>query len=112
MKQIVNMTRVVCLAVLYPLISSAATAPKKEADLWVLKPVARPQIPAGATKSGNPVDAFIEAEYQSKGLRPVGPADKLTLLRRVHLDLVGIPPTPAEQDAFLQDLSPDAYEKV
>ena len=47
-----------------------------------------------------------------KGLKPVGPADKRTLLRRVYLDLIGLPPTLAEQDAFLQDRSPDAYEKV
>jgi hypothetical protein len=104
MKQMLNMTRVFCLAVLCQAISAPATAPKKEADLWVLKPVARPQIPAGATKSANPIDAFIAAEYKSKGLGPVDPADKLTLLRRVHLDLVGIPPTPAEQDAFLHGL--------
>jgi len=104
--------KTVRLAFLCSLISAAATSPKKEADLWVLKPVVRPQIPADATKAANPVDAFIAAEYQSKGLRPVGPADKRTLLRRVYLDLVGIPPTPAEQEAFLQDSSPDAYEKV
>ena len=84
----------------------------KGVDLWVLKPVVRPQVPAGVTKSANPIDAFIAAEYKKKGLKPVGPADKRTLLRRVYLDLIGIPPTPAEQDAFLKDESPDAYEKV
>jgi hypothetical protein len=81
-------------------------------DLWVLKPVVRPQVPAGATKSTNPIDAFIAADYRKKGLRPVGFADKSTLLRRVYLDLIGIPPTPAEQEAFLKDTSADAYEKV
>src|SRR6266567_3413481 len=101
--------RALCLAVLCSVISAAATPPKKEADLWVLKPVVRPQIPA---KSANPVDAFIAAEYKSKGLHPVRPADKRTLLRRVYLDLAGIPPTPAEQEAFLQDTSPEAYERV
>ena len=77
-----------------------------------LKPVVRPELPAGVTTSANPIDAFVAAEYRAKGLQPVGPADKRTLLRRVYLDLIGIPPTPAEQDAFLQDHSPDAYEKV
>src|SRR5262249_43627681 len=102
--------RALFVAVLCSVISAAATAPKKEAaDLWVLKPVVRPQIPAS---SANPVDAFIAAGYTLKGLRPVSPADKRTLLRRVYLDLVGIPPTPAEQEAFLRDTSPDAYEKV
>ena len=50
--------------------------------------------------------------WKEKGLTPAGPADKRTLLRRVYLDLIGFPPTPAEQDAFLEDESPDAYEKV
>ena len=72
----------------------------------------RPQVPVGAGKSANPIDAFIAAEYKTKGLRPAAPADKYTLLRRVYLDLIGIPPSPAEQDAFLKDESPDAYEKV
>src|SRR5439155_11011731 len=52
------------------------------------------------------------AEYRKKGLRPAGATDKYTLLRRVYLDLIGIPPSPAEQDAYLKDESPDAYEKV
>ena len=50
--------------------------------------------------------------YREKGLHPAPKADKLTLLRRVYFDLIGLPPGPAEQDAFLQDSSPDAYEKV
>jgi hypothetical protein len=90
----------------------ATGAPKQAADLWVLKPVVRPQVPAGVTRSANPIDAFIATQYQAKGLRGAAAADKFTLLRRVYLDLIGIPPTPAEQDAFLADQSPDAYEKV
>ena len=67
----------------------------------------------GSTTSKNPIDAFITADYQAKGLTPAGKADKLTLLRRVYFDLIGIPPTVAlQQDAFLADRSPDAYEKV
>ena len=80
--------------------------------LWVLKPVVRPQLPVGASKSANPIDAFVAAEYRTKGLRPAAIADKYTLLRRVYLDLIGIPPSPAEQEAFSKDESPDAYEKV
>ena len=85
---------------------------KRAARLWSLKPVTKPAVPAGVTKSTNPIDAFIAADYKDKGLLPAGKADKLTLLRRVYLDLIGLPPTPAEQDAFLADTSPDAYEKV
>jgi hypothetical protein len=87
-------------------------APAKQADLWSLKPVVRPEVPIGHTTSTNPIDAFVGAMYREKGLQPFGKADKLTLLRRVYLDLTGLPPSPADQDAFLQDESPEAYEKV
>src|SRR6185436_4126915 len=66
----------------------------------------------GPEESSNPVDAFIAAEHRSKRLTPVGKTSKSALLRRVYLDLIGIPPTPAEQEAFLNDISPGAYEKV
>jgi hypothetical protein len=100
-----------CFAVLAccsTLAAQTAEAPK----MWALKPVVRPSAPEGVASSLNPIDAFIAADYKAHGLEPVGPADKRTLLRRVFLDLIGIPPTPAEQDAFLQDNTPDAYEKV
>lgn len=83
----------------------------KEEELWALKPVVRPEVPA-ASDSANPIDAFIAAQHAAKSLKPATEASKEALLRRVHLDLIGIPPTPAEQDAFLKDQSPDAYEKV
>src|SRR5260370_6404015 len=60
----------------------------------------------------NPIDAFVLARLESRGLSLTTPADRLTLLRRVTLDLIGLPPTIAEQDAFLADKSPDAYAKV
>lgn len=85
---------------------------KMAARLWSLQPVTRPVVPEGVTASKNPIDAFIAADYKAKGLQPVGKADKLTLLRRVYFDLIGLPPAIAEQDAFLADQSPDAYEKV
>src|SRR5580704_3397177 len=66
----------------------------------------------GVTASKNPIDAFIAADYKTKGLVPVGKADKLTLLRRVYFDLMGLPPSIADEDAFLSDQSSDAYEKV
>ena len=87
-------------------------APARKPSPWYLKPIVRRDAPAGVTESRNPIDAFIAVKWKEKGLQPVGQADKRTLLRRVYLDLVGIPPTPAEQDAFLADDSPDAYEKV
>src|SRR5580704_14241153 len=85
---------------------------KRAARLWSLQPVSEPTVPAGVTTSTNPIDAFIAADYKAKGLLPAGKADKLTLLRRVYLDLIGLPPTPAEQQAFLADPDPAAYEKT
>lgn len=60
----------------------------------------------------NSVDKFVLAGLESKGLTPSPPASKIALLRRVFADLIGMPPTPAEADAFLSDKSPDAYEKL
>jgi len=90
----------------------AQCASKPATELWSQKPVVRPAVPSGVTKSTNPIDAFIAADLTRKGLQPAGPADRRTLLRRVYLDLIGLPPTPAEQDAFLSDNSAGAYEKV
>ncbi len=75
-----------------------------------------PKLPA-APKVGrpewvrNPVDAFVLARLEKEGLKPSPEADKATLLRRLSLDLIGLPPTPDELDAFLADNSPGAYDK-
>ena len=63
------------------------------------------------TEHSNPIDAFIRAKLAQEKLRPSPPADKPTLLRRLSLDLIGLPPTPEELDAFLADKSPDAWSK-
>jgi len=60
----------------------------------------------------NPIDNFILARLEKEGLRPSPEADRHTLVRRVYLDLIGLPPTPEEADQFLNDRSPDAYEKL
>ena len=82
--------------------------------LWSFIPphkVAAPKIsnPAWAK---NPIDNFIAATLDKQGLKPAPAASKEVLLRRVSFDLTGLPPTPAELDAFLADKSPGAYEKV
>lgn len=80
---------------------------------WAFQVPVRPAVPAVAADwSANPLDAFIAAEHQQRGLVAAPLADKGTLLRRVTLDLTGLPPTREELHAFLADGSPDAYEKV
>lgn len=81
-------------------------------DWWSLQPVIAPAVLDADAGIDHPIDQFLHAAYRSRGLRPVGFAEKLTLLRRVYLDLIGLPPTPAEQETFLADESPEAYEKV
>ncbi len=80
---------------------------------WAYVPPKRPELPAvrEAAWVRTPIDRFILARLEREGLRPSPEADRATLLRRVTLDLTGLPPTPAEIDAFLADASPDAYEK-
>ncbi len=84
----------------------------KRADLWSLKPLVRPEIPSSSGSSTNPIDAFIEEAGRDKSLSPLGPADKLTWLRRVTFDLIGLPPSVGEQESFLRDESAGAEEKV
>lgn len=85
-------------------------------DWWSLQPVRRPAVPAvGPMSNGapvQPVDAFIRAELSRREMTPAPPADRRTLLRRVAFDLVGLPPTAEEIDAFEKDTSPEAYEKI
>jgi hypothetical protein len=79
---------------------------------WAYQPVKRPEIPKVRNSAWvrNPIDAFILADLEAKRLTPVAPADRVTLARRVWYDLTGLPPTPAEVDAFVNDTRPDAYE--
>ena len=100
------------LAVLWLIFPAVAAPHKSTNQLWSLKPVVTPSIPAGLTTSTNPIDAFIAAQWTAKGLHPVGKADRATLLRRVTLDLTGLPPTPGEQTNFLADTASNAYERV
>src|SRR5262249_32603295 len=76
--------------------------------------VQRPSVPTVKNTAWvkNSIDAFIAAEHENLGLKPRPEAPKEVLLRRVSIDLTGLPPTPAALHAFLSDTSPDAYEKV
>lgn len=84
-------------------------------SLWSLKPVERPAEPAMANRQfrrNNPIDAFVAAKLASNRLKPAPEADRRTLIRRVYFDLVGLPPSPEDVQAFQRDKAPDAYEII
>ncbi|HEY8460855.1 MAG TPA: DUF1549 domain-containing protein, partial [Blastocatellia bacterium] len=81
---------------------------------WSFQPVKDPRPPKVRNRAWvrSPIDRFILAKLEEKGLSPAGDADKRTLIRRATFDLTGLPPTPEEVEAFLKDASPKAFEKV
>jgi mono/diheme cytochrome c family protein len=83
-------------------------------DHWAFRPPVRPTLPAVANPDWlpTPIDAFILAQLEAKQLKPATPASPAALLRRVYLDLIGLPPTPEEVQAFMADRSPDALATV
>jgi mono/diheme cytochrome c family protein len=93
---------------------AAQTWNKNPRDHWAFKPIRKQVIPAVGNTNwvANPIDAFVLAKLESNGMKPSPPTDKRTLIRRATYDLIGLPPTPEEVDAFVNDTSPDAYAKV
>ena len=81
---------------------------------WSFQPIRHPELPEveQADWLRNPIDRFVLAKLESNGVRPSPEASRLTLLRRLSLDLIGLPPSWEEAEAFLGDLSPDAYERA
>jgi hypothetical protein len=83
---------------------------------WAFAPLQRAPLPAAtgapAEWSGNPIDRFVLDRLHREGLHPSPPADRYALVRRVYLDLLGFPPTPAEADDFVNDHQPEAYERL
>jgi hypothetical protein len=91
-----------------------ATGARSTKDHWAWKPPVRPSLPAVKNVAWvrSPIDVFILAKLEAAGLTPASQANREQLLRRVTLDLIGLPPTPSEIDAFLADASPHAWERV
>ena len=93
---------------------AAAPAPAAEPRHWAFRPIRRPEPPDVVLRSWvrNPIDRFILNRLEREGIQPSPEAPKHVLLRRVTLDLTGLPPTPEEVRAFLADSRPDAYERA
>ncbi|MCC6494497.1 MAG: PSD1 domain-containing protein [Pirellulales bacterium] len=81
---------------------------------WAFQPVQQPQLPAVAHDAWGrtPIDCFVLAKLEAAGLAPAPPADRRTLVRRATYDLTGLPPTPEEVQAFVDDADPAAYERL
>ena len=96
------------------LLSTGKKITPKDREHWAFQPVrdAAPPKVGNEAWVKSPIDRFILAKLEDKKIRPAAPALKLTLLRRVTYDLIGLPPTPEEIEAFLADKSPGAFAKV
>jgi hypothetical protein len=94
--------------------SEAVAVPTRGPTHWAFQPVRRPVVPAVKNRAWvrNDIDAFVLARLEKEGVAPSPEADRVTLLRRLSLDLLGLPPTPEEVDAFVRDTRPGAYERV
>lgn len=100
-----------------PLVTVApGEATRAGLDWWSLQPIRRPVVPTPtgthADRARTPIDRFLLSALNAKGLGFSPEADRPTLLRRLYQDLIGLPPTPEEREAFLQDSRPDAYERL
>lgn len=97
-----------------PAVSHERVITPEQRAFWAFQPLRKPAVPSvqSAAWARTDIDRFILARLERDGLTPVAAADKLTLIRRATLDLTGLPPTPEDVDAFLNDASTDAFEKV
>jgi hypothetical protein len=93
---------------------AADTFTQRQRDFWSFQKIKPQTLPAvkSAAWSHHPIDRFLAAKLEVKGIAPGPPTDKVTLLRRATFDLIGLPPAPEEVAAFLADNSPDAFDKV
>src|SRR5439155_3148447 len=86
--------------------------PAAARDYWAFKLPVQAPLPNVSARFQNPIDRFLEQSRQERGLEAAPPAAPLTLLRRAYLDLIGLPPSPAETAAFLADTAPGAWERL
>ena len=94
--------------------AEAPADPAAVSGQWAFRAITKPPAPSVSRPDWvkDPIDAFVLARLDAAGLKPAAPADRATYLRRVTFDLIGLPPTPEELEAFETDRRPDAYERV
>jgi hypothetical protein len=109
------------LALAWPILARAELPERSEVDRaiqpskwWAYRPLVRPALPEPTNTAWprSTIDLFVLAKLEMAGLNPAAPADKVALIRRAYYDLIGLPPTPAEVDAFVADESPNAFENL
>ncbi len=119
--QIEDLAQWVAMGAPWPAGESAAPARKRGLEItdkdrqhWAFRAVTRPATPqiSGVGVGRNPIDAFIGAKLEAKGLKPAERASKRTLIRRLYYDLIGLPPSPEEVELFVADASPDVWENL
>jgi hypothetical protein len=90
--------------------ANAGVVTPEARQYWAYRPIRRPPVPATSRPGGNPIDAFINARLAAAGLKPAAAADPVALCRRAYYDLIGLPPTPKQVDAFVKavDAKPQA----
>ena len=115
--QIADLTEWVRMGAPDPRVMTAADAQKwsdNKTNHWAWQPLKRWPLPEVSDTNWceSPVDYFVLAKLDEKGLKPNPPADRRTLIRRASFDLIGLPPTPEEVQDFVNDTSPDAFAKV
>ncbi len=95
-------------------VGETAVKPAGKSTHWSFQPVRRPPVPAVKNPAWvrNPIDCFVLARLEKEGIAPSPEADRPTLIRRLSLDLRGLPPSPREVAEFLADRRPDAYERL
>ena len=102
------------MAVVLIVFAPPAAADEPGSTHWAFQPIERPDPPSVQNESWprNPIDRFILARLEEEGVSPSPPADRRTLIRRVSLDLIGLPPTPEQVRAFVNDERPGAYRRL
>jgi hypothetical protein len=100
------------LVILALFLTQASADDRPGRDRWAFRPVVRPDLPKGEGVPAHPIDAIVHRAQSRAGVTPSPEADRTTLIRRLSLDLRGLPPTLGEIDAFLADPRPDAFERL